>query len=187
MRASAIALTVVMLGARALSADQAVNDARLTAFVRATMAYAELHRAVVRDLPPLEVTSDPDKMVAATEARRAALRRARAEAKQGDIITAEASPVLRERIRTALRTVGMTCAELMRLMADDSRGYRRAEVNGTFSWTTAAGMPGCILATLPPLPEMLQYRFVGPDLVLVDVEASLIADVLRDALVDNVN
>ena len=177
---SAIAAAIAVFAARTPGA----SDDRLAAFERATTAYAELHRALARDLPPLEISTDPEKILAAIKARRTALRRARAAAKPGDIFTAEAAPVLRDRIRAALQTVGMSPADLMRVLARDSEGYRRAEVNATFSWATAAGMPGCILVTLPALPEMLQYRFVGPDLVLVDVHASLIVDVLPDALVD---
>jgi hypothetical protein len=39
-----------------------------------------------------------------------------------------------------------------------------------------------LLAVLPALPEELEYRFIGRDLVLVDVHADLIVDVLKDAL-----
>ena len=55
-------------------------------------------------------------------------------------------------------------------------------VNGAFSWRTAVPTPPCVLAVLPPLPDELQYRFVGRDLVLVDIEANLIVDVLPEAI-----
>jgi hypothetical protein len=38
-----------------------------------------------------------------------------------------------------------------------------------------------VLAVLPALPEEVQFRFVGSDLVLVDIGADLIIDVLPDA------
>ena len=41
--------------------------------------------------------------------------------------------------------------------------------------------PG-FLWTLPALPEELQYRFVGRDLILLDVHANLVVDILRDAI-----
>jgi hypothetical protein len=37
-------------------------------------------------------------------------------------------------------------------------------------------MPPLLLAELPPLPEEVEYRFVGSDLILRDVQASLIVD-----------
>jgi hypothetical protein len=42
--------------------------------------------------------------------------------------------------------------------------------------------PAVILEALPPLPEELQYRFVGPTLVLLDVHADLVVDILPNAL-----
>jgi len=39
-----------------------------------------------------------------------------------------------------------------------------------------------LLAALPALPEELEYRFVGWDLVLVDTHADLVVDILKDAL-----
>ena len=37
-------------------------------------------------------------------------------------------------------------------------------------------------AVLPALPDELRYRFVDRDLVLLDVHADLVVDILRDAL-----
>ena len=39
-----------------------------------------------------------------------------------------------------------------------------------------------LLAALPALPHELEYRVVGLALVLVDVHADLVLDVLKDAL-----
>jgi hypothetical protein len=39
-----------------------------------------------------------------------------------------------------------------------------------------------MLAGLPELPGELEYRFLGRDLLLVDVLANLVVDVLHDAL-----
>ena len=55
-------------------------------------------------------------------------------------------------------------------------------VNGRFPWMRGAAMWPCIIDALPPLPDELQYRIVGRDLVLVDVHANLVVDILREAL-----
>jgi hypothetical protein len=39
-----------------------------------------------------------------------------------------------------------------------------------------------MLRRLPELPPELEYRFVGRDLVLVDILTSVVVDVLRDAV-----
>jgi hypothetical protein len=43
-------------------------------------------------------------------------------------------------------------------------------------------MPPTMFMALPELPDELQYRFVGRDLVLIDLHANLVVDVLREAL-----
>jgi hypothetical protein len=45
-----------------------------------------------------------------------------------------------------------------------------------------ATTPGLLLAVLPGLPDVLAYRFVGQNLLLLDRNTRLIVDVLRDAL-----
>jgi hypothetical protein len=41
-----------------------------------------------------------------------------------------------------------------------------------------------MLGVLPPLPAELEYRFVAGDLVLLDVDADLVVDVLGAVLPD---
>lgn len=53
-----------------------------------------------------------------------------------------------------------------------------SDVDGAFF----AMIPGLILEVLSRLPSELRYRFVGPDLAIVDVHSSLIVDVLPNAL-----
>ena len=45
-----------------------------------------------------------------------------------------------------------------------------------------ATMPAGLLLLLPPLPPELQYRFLGRTLILLDVDASLVVDVLPYSL-----
>jgi hypothetical protein len=43
-------------------------------------------------------------------------------------------------------------------------------------------MPIVLLQSLPPLPEDLEYRLLDHDLVLWDIHADLMLDVLPDAI-----
>ena len=45
-----------------------------------------------------------------------------------------------------------------------------------------ATMPPSLLAVLPPLPKELEYRIIGNFLILRDVEAALILDVIPAAV-----
>jgi hypothetical protein len=43
-------------------------------------------------------------------------------------------------------------------------------------------VPPDVLLTLPPLPEDVQYRFVGKHLILYDAKANLIIDFMLNAI-----
>jgi hypothetical protein len=58
---------------------------------------------------------------------------------------------------------------------------RVAEVNAAYPLHFGAH-PWSVFRALPPLPEELEYRFVGRDLVLIDVTANLVVDVLRKVI-----
>jgi hypothetical protein len=70
------------------------------------------------------------------------------------------------------------------MMEDTEPGARPLVVNEAFSWALGNVMPSSLIAALPPLPAELEYRLVGQDLVLIDVTAGLVVDILRHALVD---
>jgi hypothetical protein len=144
--------------------------------------YMALRRHLTRRLPPLEVTDDAHRLDHAVEARAAAIRRARASARTGDIFNASAGDLFRSRIERTLATPPCSVAALSRDANEQGGQWRRGVVNDRFGWSTAVATPVCVLEVLPALPRELQYRFVGPDLVLVDVEASVVLDVLANVL-----
>jgi hypothetical protein len=57
----------------------------------------------------------------------------------------------------------------------------RPGVNDRFAWAQGSFMPAFVLELLPPLPAELEYRFAGRDLVLIDVHAGLVVDILAGA------
>jgi hypothetical protein len=58
----------------------------------------------------------------------------------------------------------------------------KPRVNERFHWGLGAAMPPCILEAYPRLPTVLQYRFVGRDLLIIDIEAGLVVDILSKAI-----
>ena len=116
----------------------------------------------------------------------AAIRAERPDARQGDLFTLALGPELRARINDALLDHGFTAADVFASAQVDrtDRPPLRLQVNGPFFWVLADAMFPCVIEALPPLPPELQYRIVGNDLVLIDVHASLIVDILPNALVD---
>lgn len=153
-------------------------------FARAAEDYAFMHRRLERRLPAIEVNANPETIRRAIDAMAAAVRVARADAVQGDLFNPRVQAAIRIRIARALRTHGLSPADVR--AAELAEGIDPAgvplKVNGTFPWAIGTAMVPCILEALPPLPPELQYRLVGRDLVLIDVHASLIIDILREAL-----
>jgi hypothetical protein len=166
-----------------LVADPVGPDESLRRFEKNVAAYMTLRADVSRGLPPLKVTADSEEILRATEALADAIRAARPAARAGDVFTNDARPVFLQIIRRTLRENRIPPAALLaELTYDVEPGSPRPAVNGPFPWGRGAIMPGCLIAALPPLPAALQYRFVDRDLVLLDLDADLVVDILTDAL-----
>jgi hypothetical protein len=178
-----LTLVAAMLAAGPIyGAPDRTTDDVLHRFEQSIQQYMTVHRAVERQLPALTVTADARAIDLAITMRAAGMRLARATARQGDIFAPETARVFRARIIKALESHDYLVADLLLPADEDGDAPPPPVVNGTFAWRTAIATPPCVLATLPSLPEELQYRFVGRDLVLVDIEANLIVDVLPDVL-----
>jgi hypothetical protein len=182
IRISGIGLVVMVGATAAYAAQHSAEQGTLSAFHQSIAHYVELHHSIESRLPPLEISPDARKIHEAVEARAAALRRARAGARMGDVFTPEVSELFRNRIRQALLDRGYRIEEVRRQLESDTEGSDPPIVNGRFSWVTATATLPCVLAALPPLPRELQYRFAGADLVLIDIDANFIIDVLPNAL-----
>jgi hypothetical protein len=152
-------------------------------FQSAVDAYMALHEAVGRTTPPRQITPDAEILRMTVDALAAGIRAARPSAKEGDIIDAPAAVVFRQRIRDTLRDRSCDLAEIAAAESDDeARPLARALVHDRFDWARGSYMPGCVLNVLPVLPGQLQFRFVDRDLVIVDIDASLVVDVVPDVL-----
>ena len=167
-------LTSALLGAA--GSEQGLVD--VTARIQ---AYLDVRRAAVQALPAPAVTADRAATIATTDALAAAIRRARAGARTGDILTPEIAAAMRAAIA---RGCSQRFDELRREIADEPLvPLPPLAVNDR--WPIGAPlptMPPDVLEALPPLPRELEYRFAGTALVLRDVDANLIVDVVRDAI-----
>jgi len=175
-------IALLMCGLLMLDGDpQMLPETRaIVEFQRAADDYAFMHRRIERRQPPIELTTDVATLRQAIASMAEAIRVARPNAREGDLFTAPLRPILRARIVKAMRLHDVTVAALSEEAADAA--YADLAVNADMPWRQTGSMPPCVLEVLPLLPPELQYRFVGTDLVLVDVHASLIVDVLRDAV-----
>jgi hypothetical protein len=177
-----MAMVTLLVGTSVSTAQSVGDDDAVKQFLQSVDEYMTLRRHLELRLPPLEVSDDAQRIDGAVEARADEIRRVRAGARTGDIFNGGAGDVFRSRIEQAIATSPCNVAALSRETHEHGERWRRAVVNDRFIWRTAAPTPPCVLAVLPALPRELQYRFVGPDLVLVDIDVRLILDVLANVL-----
>lgn len=159
--------------------DAAADHHAVVAFELAVEDYVALHRRLERAWPPGWFLADPEQAEMAAEAMRAALRDARPQAAQGSLFTPAVGDVVRFRIASAIREGAFDPATV--LWPDEDDGGWKPVVNQPVPWGVA-GMKWPAISTLPPLPPELAYRFIGRDLVLVDLHANLVVDIVDLAL-----
>jgi hypothetical protein len=140
-------------------------------FISRVDSYVELRRELEKGLPPLIVTADPAEITRAERALARRIREARKKAKRGDIFTPAISDVFRNALLLEMD------AKTWKSVMDDNPGTFSVRINGTYpDKKPLSTVPANILAALPRLPNDVQYRFLGPHLVLFDTRARVILD-----------
>jgi hypothetical protein len=133
--------------------------------------YYAVRRALEVGLPPLVLTDDPDHILTAEVTLARAIRRARTTAREGDIFTPEISAAFRNVLLPVM--TGQTLAVIM----DENPGRFSHRIDGTYpKEKPRATIPWTVLSVLPPLPDDMQYGFVGRYLILHDIRANVIVD-----------
>lgn len=160
--------------------NQAINQV-LSAFNERIQEYLKLRGQVVSKLEKPSAKSDP-KTIAVYQTRlEENLRTARANAKQGDLFTAEMAEHIRQVIRREFQ--GKRLEKLRKDVTEAQTQGVPLRVNYRYPQRKElVEMPPTLLLKLPALPRELRYRFVGSDMLLVDREAFLILDYMTDAL-----
>jgi len=129
------------------------------------------------------VSADANDIATMQSALADGIRRARPNARPGDVFSADVSVEFRRRIQHALESRNVSgFGVLTDLERDSPARFCALTVNGNFDWRFGEMMPAALIDALPDVPWPLQYRFACRNLVLLDVDASLIVDVLPDAL-----
>jgi hypothetical protein len=181
------------------AAEQNANpDALVLAdFQKRIDAYMAIHKEAAKDAPPRKETKNPADIKAAQDALGAKIRAARATAKQGDILTPEiqnkfrrlAYPVVTS--PTPQGTVGKEVKKDIKEELKENTEERKEEggkpvvlkVNATYpDDTPLPTTPPQVLMHLPKLPEQLEYRLIGKNLIIRDVEANIIVDFVPNAI-----
>lgn len=183
---AAVAVLVVASCASSTAGAQreplAVNayGAAVKAFRDRADAYLTLQKKAAETVPPLKQTDDPTKLNSREVALAEAIRQLRVGAKPGDLFGADLTPHIRKVISKdwAQRSVADRAG-----LSEDIPRNSVTEVNATYPPALPLGtFPASLLAALPPLPEQLEYRFVGRHLILRDVNANLVVDIMLNVI-----
>ena len=156
-------------------------EARAMADFNASLdAYVTLHRRFVRSLGTTSMFADDEGDMFGDELR-AVLVAARPMTTQGDFFTPSMADVFRDRVdRALLRGVATVPVHLYEPLP----GEPAPTVNRAFPFVGVSVEWPALFVELPTLPPELGYAVWGRDLVLVDVRANLVLDVLPEALPD---
>jgi hypothetical protein len=177
---AAVVATCIAGALGSLTADGLRAQESGSVFRERILIYVELNRRCAQQL----VLQGIDPTTAAGAAYRQkladAVRRARRHAQPGDVfpsaIAARVQQLVRDDLAARPRVDRAAILEGVprQLVVRVNDLYPPAEPLAT--------VPPALLLRLPPLPPELQYRFLDSSLVLLDVEAGLIVDVVPTAL-----
>lgn len=177
-----VAISAVQLVCAALATGQERVNPQAEAmgkFSERVNAYLSLQKKVEGKLPAQKETSDPEKIKTHITELANGIRAARAGARPGDIFDG-VSEQFRHSIQEDAknRSVRDAFASMQEVPKNTA-----PKVNADYPETAAlATVPPLILKRLQRLPDGIEYRFMGRDLILRDTKANIIVDFLHEAV-----
>jgi hypothetical protein len=145
--------------------------------------YVEIHRAIADSHRPEILCANDEELQRQTSAFAAAIRETRPHARTGNIFSPAVAEFFRAHIADVVRETRVDIAGLVEEAEGEGLGATSVpKVNTAFPWSAGSTVSPSMSWRLPPLPEELEYRFVRRDLVLLDVRANFVVDVLWNAL-----
>jgi hypothetical protein len=185
VKTAAFAAMVLLGGAQGLPPiapvvrQQMIRSITVADFEHRVDEYAALHRLLEAVLPPVVFPSSPHEVRLATAQQRDAIRRARVNAREGDIFTPQIAEYFRLVIAETRKNDFTT---LLSETQEQIEPLGTARINERWPGAALTTMPADLMTAFPPLAPEVEYRFVHHDLVLWDMHVDLVVDVLRNAI-----
>jgi hypothetical protein len=156
------------------------NAAIASDFDKRVSDYMKLRQKAQSGLTAPKNTDSAEKIAQYQRELADRIRSQRADAKPGEIFTPEISDLFRRLVRQSLNGPDGEKIRKSYAHAEPLHGLR-LDVNQAYpDGVPLQSMPPSLLLNLPKLPKELEYRFVGRELVLRDIAANLIVDVIPD-------
>lgn len=152
----------------------------LAGFLDRVNQYATVHQKLENSLPKLSKDSTPEQIDAHQRALAKLIQDARSTAKPGDIFTPESQTVIKKLIAKIFG--GPDGGAIKASVMDENPGVPNLKVNARYpDEVPVSTIPPQLLEGLPKLPEEMEFRFVGTDLILMDTHAHIVADIIPNA------
>ena len=183
VRTSSCLLLLIALATPGHSFERSSANQTVPAeFVDYVNYYAALQRMAIAELGPPRLCSDAEQLLRQQRRFANAMREARPIARAGDFFTPAASRYFRARIEAVVWDTGLDVTTAIEADEGEVAVIPVLRVWEAVPWNAGPVMWPSMLRALPELPPELEYRFIGRDLVLIDMLGNLVVDVLRDAL-----
>jgi hypothetical protein len=142
--------------------------------------YLKIHNQAEGKVPNLKRTDDPKEISDRQMLLAKAIQTLRNNAKIGEIFAPEYQPYF---IKIVQDDFALRSAADRKAIVDELPKNMKVDVNTVYPTTLPLEtFPAGLLRKLPDLPPELEYRLVGRSLILRDVKANLIVDILRDVV-----
>jgi hypothetical protein len=154
------------------------DAATLADFTKRVNAYAELHKKVDSALKEPSREGRPEDFIEHERAFAKLMQKERPYAKPGDIFTKPMRNIVRRLLAGVFR--GPEGRQIKKSILDEYTSNVPLRVNTQYpEGAPFSTVPPQILQGLPKLPDGLEYRFIGPRLILLDAHARMIVDVVN--------
>jgi hypothetical protein len=180
---AALAIAVPALAAtpRQVMTSQEVREYRaVSQFMRAVDQYVLTHR-IVEPLPH-DAMCLPETTVSSVNELAATPLAVRGVPREGDIFALDVADLFRDRIANAIRHHGINGWDLVSEMNEDEMVAPPAVVGEALPWGVGDRTITWLSSALPMLPDGIEYRLAGRDLVLFDLKDNIVVDALRVAV-----
>lgn len=149
-------------------------------FQKRIQAYMKIHNEAEAKVPNLKRTDDPVEISKREQELAQMIMTLRAGAQPNEIFAKEYEPYF---VKIVKDDFANRSAADRKALVHELPKHVKIDVNTVYPTTLPLiTFPAGLLRKLPDLPPELEYRIVGRSLLLRDVKANLIVDVLRDVV-----
>jgi hypothetical protein len=175
----ALAATVLIANVHG-QAPRPVNAAAaaIADFEKRVTDYAAFQKKLDATITEPPAGSEPSAFLDHQRALARLIQRSRIGAQPGDLCPKPMRQVIRRLIGSVLSGAGG--AQVRKSIFDENPGNMVLRINSEYPDNAPfASVPPQVLEGLPRLPDVLEYRFLGKRLLLIDSHARIVADIVE--------